>query len=362
MNNPYYLLCKTGDAEFRCLENLSPKALNILHPIIEITRGRKIRNKEEYPINGKVERICNIFKGHSICIDVTSNPRLSSPETDSLYDPTNGYQNWCNLTLSIKDKIGAGEVVPCILANFNDSNFISNYRIQVENLTRNFKAIAYRSSIKDDGYLDDLSIIKPYLHYKGQCLFIIDCEFLPSGSLHSFVNKIISRIQTVSKFLNDCVQFTICGTSFPNNVGEIGNDHSDSLKIYEIDLYKKIKESISPDIIIHYGDYGSIGPQRNDDIVMAHGWIPRIDVPTESEIYYYRERCTLVRKYAETYMVVAKSAMEDSRFPATLSCWGISQIKTCAEKGAPGSSPSFWISVRMNIYIEQQKKRLKYNS
>lgn len=35
---------------------------------------------------------------------------------------------------------------------------------------------------------------------------------------------------------------------------------------------------------------------------------------------------------------------------------------TIIEKGAPGSSPSFWISVRMNIYIEQQKKRLKYNS
>ncbi|MDR0431429.1 MAG: beta family protein, partial [Tannerellaceae bacterium] len=33
-------------------------------------------------------------------------------------------------------------------------------------------------------------------------------------------------------------------------------------------------------------------------------------------------------------------------------------IKNASDGASPGSSPSFWISVRMNIHIEQQLKRL----
>jgi len=51
--------------------------------------------------------------------------------------------------------------------------------------------------------------------------------------------------------------------------------------------------------------------------------------------------------------------VSDNRFPLSLNKnWGINQIKNASDGASPGSSPSFWISVRMNIHIEQQLMRL----
>lgn len=92
---------------------------------------------------------------------------------------------------------------------------------------------------------------------------------------------------------------------------------------------------------------------------MARGWIPRIDVPLPNEIFYYKQRRPKgVSAYASTYIQVAQSVCFDQRFPSDLDIWGIEQIKTCAAGGTPSASPSFWISVRMNIHIAQQVKRI----
>ena len=116
--------------------------------------------------------------------------------------------------------------------------------------------------------------------------------------------------------------------------------------------------SALPTIKIVYGDYGSINPIRNDNIVMARGWIPRIDVPTQREIFYKRERRG-ENNYSNTYSRVARKIVRDSRFPKNFSYnWGIEQINNCAKGASPGSNPSFWISVRMNIHIQQQIERL----
>ena len=93
---------------------------------------------------------------------------------------------------------------------------------------------------------------------------------------------------------------------------------------------------------------------------MARGWIPRIDVPLDKIVYYYKERRPKgVTAYASTYTQVARAVCSDDRFPyGLLENWGIAQIKACAQGASPSASPSFWISVRMNIHIEQQVKRI----
>lgn len=59
-----------------------------------------------------------------------------------------------------------------------------------------------------------------------------------------------------------------------------------------------------------------------------------------------------------SYTQVAQSVVKDSKYPDMDHNWGIQQINTCAKGGAPSSTPRFWISVRMNIHITQQVKRL----
>lgn len=358
MDRNYCLLVKTGDAELRCLSNTPSSTLNAILPIIELTRGRKIRGKEKYPIENRLEKVYNIFNNQPLCIDLTSHPKLICDEIRELFNPADGYKNWRDLIDKIKESGAYSELIPCIQSNYDDDKFEDNYRFQAEKLIDKYNKIAYRSSLKEDWYCDDMDLIEPYLKLSDQLLFIIDCEYIPSGGWRAFADKAVARINNVYKILGKRVKFTICATSYPNNVSEIGKDDKDTFQINEIDLYEDVKKRISPDINFMYGDYGSISPKRNDDIIMAKGWVPRIDVPTQTEIYYVRERKNTTRDFANTYTFIAKEVMKDKRFPHSLSCWGIEQIKLCADYSAPGSSPSFWISVRMNIHIAQQLNRL----
>jgi len=352
------LLFKTGDAELRCLANADDSLKQYILPIIEITRGRKLKGEEKYPIENRLKKVYEIFPDQPICLDLTSSSNLLCDEIRELFTPTNGYEKWLTFLRNVKEIGRYTKLIPCIQSNFDDDNFIENYRSQISTLLAEFTKVAYRSNLKEEGYYDDIGIIKPLLTEKEQLLFIIDCEYLVSGSWHSFADKTIARIKNVYDILGDKVMFTVCATSFPNNISDIGNDAGDTFGIIEIDLYNEIRAKTDPRISIIYGDYGSISPKRNDEVIMARGWIPRIDVPTETEIYYIRERRTPARDYARTYTFVAQKVMSDYRFPHKLHCWGIDQIKICAEHGAPGASPSFWISVRMNIHLNQQQNRL----
>ena len=71
---------------------------------------------------------------------------------------------------------------------------------------------------------------------------------------------------------------------------------------------------------VTYADYASINPIRNDTVTMAGGWIPRIDVPLDKIVYYYKERRPKgVTAYASTYTQVARAVCSDDRFPYGLS-------------------------------------------
>ena len=95
---------------------------------------------------------------------------------------------------------------------------------------------------------------------------------------------------------------------------------------------------------------------------MAHGWVPKIDCALQHVVYYYRMRRPVgVTAYKSTYKAVAKKVVSDYRFPSSLTgIWGIEQIKNASEGNVPSSSPSFWISVRMNTHISQQILRLGF--
>lgn len=378
-NKIYGLLLKTGDAEMRALGQLKKESREDFLPIVEITRGRKLKGVNQWPIQGRLNRLYEIFGGGSICIDLTSSERLSSDEIIELYDPNEGYVKWREFTEKVLQEGAFSNIIPCILANFNDENFSENYSLQIKEFVGKYPKIAYRSSLKDDGCYDDFGIIEPFLTKKEQLICIIDCEYVTSGGWRSFSDKVIARIKNTVSILGEKVSFVICSTSFPNNVSEIGKDISDSFQLNEIDLFNNVKANIDWNIPIMYGDYGSINPIRNDDVTMARGWIPRIDVPLSNLIYYYRERrknkdeyiprFTFAGKpndkapkedYSVVYTRVAKAVVEDKRFPNSLiSNWGVNQIMACADGASPGSNPSFWISVRMNIHIQQQINRLK---
>ncbi len=359
----YNLLIRTGEAEIRAVEQVHPNILKYIFPIIEITRGRKrtIDGTTCYPFDNRLEKLKKTFKGKRVGIALTNELLLSSKEINNLTNPNEGYKNWVEFLLEIKQEEIFEEIVPVIAINAKDDDYENNFLTQVQELKKHFNSLIYRSPIVDEYCYDDLDIIKEELSSLNFSI-LIDCGYAPQASHNNVAEKVISRISNMKKLLtkNKNINYIVTSTSFPNNVSEMGGGDHDTYLISSVSIYEYIAKQISD---IQYGDYGAINPIRNDQVTMARGWIPRIDVPLQKEVYYYRQRRAKgITAYATTYTIVANQAVNDPRFPKELrnTNWGITQIINCSLGGAPGSSPGFWISVRMNIHIEQQVRRISF--
>lgn len=350
--NKYSLLLKTGDAEIRAAKYFT--TLNNLLPIIELTRGRKSKNDQEGNIKKRIDQIVPIFKKQEVILDITSDPALSNTTIDQFYSPENGYEAWTEFLETLKKEHSFSKIYPTIMFNWEEDPDANNLKLELKKLYKSFDGIAYRSDIEDDGFLDDITAIRSYVQDFKYFFFIIDCGYLRYSNMKDCEEKSINRIQEIKKILPNTT-FILLSTSYPNNVGD---NNDDVIDIKEIQLYHNVSSSLESDII--YGDYGSINPVRNDDITMARGWRPKIDVPLEKELYYSRRRKGSEKHYSPVYNTVARIVTSNSKFPKHLTRnWGIKQIQECASGSAPGATPSFWISVRMNIHVEQQLRRLK---
>jgi hypothetical protein len=358
----YSVIIKTGEAEIRAIENTEKSILEQIFPLIEITRGRKVKNDiDPYPFDKRLDKLKNSFAGQVVAFDLTSDSALSSPKIEELYDPTNGYQKWIDFLVQINDKKVFQEIVPTILVNTEDEKFNENLLLQVQALKQHFSSILYRNSIVDENCYDDFVLLKN--EFRDTNLYImIDCEYTPQASHNNFAEKSIARINNIKSVLTDIdANFIITATSFPNNVSDFGDVDTDTFTLSEIQIYEAVCKKIKN---IIYGDYASINPKRNDTVTMTRGWIPRIDVALQDSIYYYKKRRpTGISSYSSTYTQVAKSVIKDDRFPEDMAKhWGILQIKNCARGNAPSSIPRFWVAVRMNIHIVQQVKRLYHST
>lgn len=360
MEEKYVLIVRTGEAEIRAVENLDDMVFDKTLPLIELTRGRKktIGESVIYPFDSRLSKLKNKLKGRKVAIDVTSEDSLSCGETERFYNYQNGYEDWVSFLLKLEGEKIFSSIVPTLVMNYADENFDENFKKEIHSLLKVFDCVLYRCSLEDEDCYDDLDLIQKELDHK-KVLILIDCGYMAQAMQHNVAEKCKARINNIRKLLSCRYDIIICGTSFPNNISEIGNDDTDTFGIAEVRVYESC---CTVDDKVVYGDYGSINPKRNDGVIMARGWIPRIDVPLSDSVYYYRQRRPSGEsRYSSTYQDVAKKVIEDQRFPHQLKIWGTSMIQQCAHGVVPSSSPSFWISVRMNIHIKQQLERLEKN-
>lgn len=360
--NKYCLIIKTGEAEIRAIQNSDRNVLQSLFPVIEITRGRKrtVNNITCAPFSNRLQKLKEAFKDMRVGIDITSLESLSSHEINELYDSTDGYDKWVKFLVSLKREKCFSEIIPTIVINNEDEDFEENLLEQVGSLKKEFNSLIYRTSIEDDtACYEDLILLREILD-DTKLIVIIDCEYTPQASCLNVSEKCIARINNIRGILGKNVEFVVTSTSFPDNISDIGDSLTDEFKTAEVTLVNKVQEKCGNDII--YSDYGSISVKRNDNVVMARGWIPRIDIPTGLSTFYFKQRRPKgTTAYSSTYINVANLVVKDLRFPSNLAKanWGIRQVINCAKGATPSSSPSFWISVRMCIHIEQQVRRLK---
>ena len=249
-------------------------------------------------------------------------------------------------------------VIPSVLLNYDDDDFENNVKSELQQLNVRFNSIMYRYSIGNEDGIEDLRLITANFPKTKELLVVVDCEYVPVSTISTTVtacNAIIPRIKSVLE--DRKYKIVLVSTTYPNNVAETNDEFADDIPLREIDLYNGVVKE-NKEVI--YGDYGTVNPKRNDSIVMANGWLPKIDVALQTLVYYNRRRRpSRTTAYSSTYEQVARLATADSRFPLSLiDVWGIRQIVNCSMGSVPSSQPSFWISVRMNTHICQQVIRL----
>lgn len=384
MDSKYFLLFKTAQAEFRAWSALSAHTRRNILPIVELTRGRKIPKSgkgipEEawkttegiYDFSRNVDRVRDAFKeSDSIVLDLTREDELSCYEIDILSESTNGYENWINF---LKEERGHfNNIIPTLLINPSQSESKNEYRenlvTQINEMMELFSGVAYRASVLlDPEFLYDLVLVKDvinnHIDHGKTFLVELDHEFIRPGTgiVHALtalgsINRILEIIPHTS--------IVILSTSFPKSIEELGGPEEGSFPLEEVFLFDEIiKGNPNPDLI-YYGDYGSINPLRNDQVVLRGGWRPRIDFPTSrNRIFYYREKRKKIKPkifstYSSHYISIAHKITKSPLFEDIPDSWGVKQINAAARGFPPGKNPSFWISVRMEIHILQQMRRL----
>lgn len=363
----YIPIIKTGEAEIRAISKLPPSMLKFMRPIIELTRGRQKTMTEgerkiiSYPFINRLAKVKEYLAGQTVFLDLTTDESLLSSEVYQLYEPDNGYENWRSFVNADIGENGFGKVIPAVLFNWDDEEFNHNFRKQVELLGEKHGEVMYRSSIQTKDCYDELPLILKYLPEKCDLWIILDGGYLQDAAVDLAYQRCTKRIQNIqSEILKGRnANFVVVATSYPERV----HDYSDGNPIFitnaEVKLHEALKTGF-PDL--YYGDYAGINPIRKDLVVMARGWIPKIDIPLEDKtMVYWRRRPTGTTEYRTTYIMVAEDVVNDPEFPIELrGQWGIDEIVRCADGDVSSSVPGFWISVRMYNHMYQQLIRLGF--
>lgn len=361
----YVPIIKTGEAEVRAIEKLTSRMLDGITPLIELTRGRQKTIQVEngkivtHPYDKRLEKVRRAFKGKRVFLDLTTDELLLSDEVYDLYDYQGGYEKWCTFIENNSNEDGFGSIIPSILFNWQDPDFEINFELQVKRLSNFNHSLMYRSTIQTKDCYDEIPIILKYLPKDCELWIVLDGGYLQDSAVELAVNRCRMRIQNIKQrlLLGKKAHFIVAATSYPDRVTDYSNENPIVIHLSEVSLYNQLKNDF-PEII--YGDYAGVNPIRKDLIVMARGWIPRIDVPSENATkVYWRRRPKGVTEYRGTYIRVAEDAISDPEFPVNLSeNWGISEIINCSYGYVTSSVPGFWISVRMYNHIYTQLDRI----
>jgi hypothetical protein len=365
----YIPIIKTGEAEIKASEKLTPGMLDRITPIIELTRGRQKTTKQgndkivTYPFDKRLAKMKEAFKGRTVFFDLTTDENLLSNEVHSLYHFASGYVRWRSFVNDNVGEEGFGRIIPAVLMNWDDDDFETNFGLQVKGLAADCGAVMYRSAIQTKDCYDELPLLLKYLPEGCELWIVLDGGYLQDSAVELAYNRCKKRIQNIKdRILNGrSAKFVVASTSYPERVFDYGEGNPIVISHSEVKLYDRLKTDYS-DIV--YGDYAGINPIRQDLVVMARGWIPRIDIPLiyKTKVYWKR-RPKGTTEYKGTYVNVAEETVSDAEFPTALrGKWGLNEIVKCADGEVTSCAPNFWISVRMFNHIYTQLIRIEKES
>ncbi|AHF02392.1 hypothetical protein THIAE_09640 [Thiomicrospira aerophila AL3] len=354
----YIPIIKTTDAELRGYEELDGSVKDGVLPLFELTKSRKSKYNVEATVHKRIDSLKDIVGDHRpFILDITSHEDLANDEIYEFGDEINGFDNWCSFVESFRADL---KLIPVIHMLPPEEHLDHEIKSQIERLAANFEYLAFRYTpfdFVDDGYMTTKDLVNEFTHYieliKGsfdieKLILVIDGQYIEKSLFNSKVSVIKELLSIFESNRQPC-RTSITTSSFPSYVKGHEDDCYDdygTLTILEKRFFRTICNEAKMNSII-YGDYASIHPVRK--IQGGGNWVPRIDFPLSESIIYKRFR----RDDGGYVRCGEKMAVETKFLSNPNPCWGEEQIKL-ASKGKPqGKSPSFWISVRLNLFISR---------
>ncbi|WP_096017050.1 beta family protein [Campylobacter lanienae] len=332
----YFPALKTRSSELTAFSKLENK--DGILPILALTKSRISKNNLTGSIDKKMNELKEDFKDIHFILDVSTEESLINNEIRDFLSPNDGFKKWVEFVKEYRKDFK--NLIPCIHFDPNSSNDVKK---QILNLDE-FKTLALRLP-GNENLNEYLKIIDD----REKIILILDCldkynELNSSNDVENFKGLIY------------------LASTFPKTLS--GNDGEIKLNEQEYYLKKLTNEYC-------YGDYGCAYPVRYD--MIARGWIPRIDIPVinddEAMVYYKKNKTDEKISTEEAYIKIAQQLWENEfiRKLNMVDNWGYKFFMDAAKYGTIiGKSPSFWISVRMNIYmsltLSKMKKLIKVKS
>jgi hypothetical protein len=337
-SSKYFPILKTTVSEIRALRQLNCTESSNIHPIFELTKSRKSKHDEIGNVYKRIEEIAELVNENWFILDLTSEDSLSNPQIESFFDDHNNFENWRQFVHSLKDR--ALNVCPVIQAY--DDTSTEELLTQMNDFSETCEMFAIR--LKPE-YLDmEISnrLIQTAQDFNFKIIF--DMEYVDESNFDFVTNQF-------AVFMEQCLQkemhlssIVLCSSSFPPMVNH-KNQFSGQLNTFEKSAYERITSRL-PQLNCFYGDYGSVHPFRND--ITAYNWVPRIDYPLYSSVVFCRKQ-----REIGGYKDCANRLVLMSEFISNpIDSWGYQEIIDACTK-PNGKSPSYWISVRINLHISR---------
>lgn len=367
----YMPILKTRPSENKAYEKLTDVVKDRILPIIEMTGARSYKYPKTHKtlagvvrpgdINKKIDNILSLVKNRPFILDITDDESLMYDGINIIKNPENGYQEWRRfLTKNEKFK---QLVIPTIQF---DTNYIADTFLQIQELNKEFRYLALKISAFKFNNPDKCSnlfnvhnlsantiiqsIIDKIVEITGndKLILILDFGFISEFEKYkSIIDECLNKL-TNTKHLKAIIPVS---SSFPSYVKPVP-EHT--FEAQEELLYSHIKNTNNyPNIC--FGDYASLHPVKYP--TSGGGWIPRIDYIENTEILKYSyKRASSDKKNknnSDAYEELAKLVVNASNYQQIdkLSVWGDEQIDLKSKGENNGNAPSFWISVRANLYM-----------
>ncbi len=360
-NYNYFPIIKTRDAELRAFRNIELDECPNMLPIYELTKSRRSQLAPDGNIHKRATQINEIQKNHPFILDITTHPDYENPQTKRLLNPENGFKAWRDF-ISIQMN---SSIVPMIHIH-EDEQGMKDVDLFIREISPSKEHLALRlpydlEPAKYQHYIDNIC---EQLDDNCSLIILLDAEFIGKENESVLIDNFTQAVQSINnEKVSDIVMLA---SSFPKMVMDEARNYNNNItvkdakeegefEIKEENLYLKLKEKELP---IKYGDYVSINNEQIE--IMARGWTPRIDIPDNKKFYYKR------RKELENSTGYINCAKEIKKLNAysNLSAennWGIIEIDSASQGTPAGKSPSYWISVRMSIYLHTRYKLRQFS-